>query len=98
MVPPIGVPEFAIGAQRLHETLHGTEVVKRAEAGRLVASRAMQAAQIVGEQFLALRSSERDIRIEQEGSEIVLGEPGAQALEVDETHFAIAHDNVLALE
>ena len=61
----VGVAEFAVGPERLHEPLHGTEFVERAEAGRFVATGAVQAAEIVREQFFALGGGQRHVGIEQ---------------------------------
>src|SRR5690348_3138479 len=94
----VGMAQFSVGAEGLHEALHGAQIVEGPETGRFVPSRAMETAEIVRKQFLALRIAERDVGIEEQRSEIVLRQTGPQPLEVDQAHLAIPHDDILALE
>ena len=62
----IEMAELSVGAERLHEALHGAAVVECAEVRIIPLAGAVQAAQIMAQQFLAFVGAEIDVRIEQE--------------------------------
>lgn len=94
----VGVAEFSVCAERLHEPLHGAQIVDGHELRFVMRAGAEETAEVVVEQFLALRVGERHVRIEKERGEIVLSKAGAETLEVDETGLAVANHHILALE
>ena len=91
----VGVAEFAVGAEGLHEALHGAEVVEGSEVRRIFHA---CGGEVVREERVALGGGEAHVGVEQEGGEVVLREAGAEALEINERGLAVADHHVLALE
>ena len=91
---PFRQAKKTVGAQCLHQSLHRAELENFAERARPLPTALI----VMRQQFLALGRAEARVGIEQKRREIILRQPRAHPLEVDEISLAIAHDDVLRLE
>ena len=90
--------EETVGAEGLHEALHGAELEGVLEVGWDLRAVRTGLCAVIGEEFVAFGVGEGDVGIEEDGGEVVLSEPVAHALEVDEAGVVVADDDVLGLE
>src|SRR4051812_9682323 len=90
--------EKNIGAERLHETLNAAEAGNHSEI--VVDGMACGAPflLVITEELFAFSARKHDVGIEEQRREIVFGEAGTHALEIDQVGLAIADDDVLGLK
>src|SRR5438132_13440807 len=90
--------EEAVGAEGLHQTLHGAETQLEIEIAVDCDAVFDLTAAIVCRQLCAFAFGKIDIRIIKQRREIVFGKAGSHSLKIDQVRLTVSDDDVLRLK
>src|SRR5262252_8733127 len=98
MLVALNQPKEAVSPQRLHEALHRTKPQLEIEVAVDRDSVFTLASAIICDQLGALRFCKFDIRIVEQGPEIVFRQSRSHTLKIDQISLPVLDDDVLRLK
>ena len=88
----------AVGAQGLHEALHGAKQEDLVEIPGDILPTINASGNVVLQKLVPLWRDEGHVRVKQEASQIILGQPRTESLKIDQVGSVLMKQNVLGLE